>query len=92
MNDNSHHGGAGFDKLRTQLKKELEEAGEKTGATGKFPDGKLVNQDEGELRLAVASTEDGRVIIEFGKPIAWLGLTKKEAAQLGNLILKHARG
>ena len=61
----------------------------KLGATGQFPRGKLDPSDEGELRLKVAS--DGPIVrIEFGKPVAWLGLYQPEAIELARLILKHA--
>ncbi len=61
------------------------------GATGNFPHGKLNKHDEGELRLAVAwDNEAGLVRIEFGKPVAWLGLYPPEAIEFARLILKHA--
>ena len=53
---------------------------EKLGATGKFPRGKIYNDDEGELRLAVAADPANGVIkIYFGKPVAWIGLPVAEA-------------
>jgi hypothetical protein len=62
---------------------------ERLGATGKFPQGKLNEEDEGELKLAVAH-KDGEVMLVFGKPVSWLSLPKEEAKAFAQLILKHA--
>lgn len=51
------------------------------GATGQFPQGKLDATDEGELKLAVG-IEDDKVVIAFGKPVAWFGMDWKQAMQL----------
>jgi hypothetical protein len=61
------------------------------GATGEFPQGKLDDDDQGELRMAVGYDKlDGIVRVEFGKPVAWLGLPPPEARQLAALLLQHA--
>lgn len=66
-------------------------AGARPGATGKFPDGKLNEDDEGELRLAVfGDQENGVVTVLFGKPIVWLGLPPGEAREFARLIVEHA--
>ena len=59
------------------------------GATGNFPMGKLVDDDEGELRVAVGD-KDGKVIIEFGKPVAWLGLTPQGAVDFAQTLIQRA--
>ena len=41
-----------------------------------YPDGKLNNSDEGELRMAIG-IKDGRVVIDFGKDWSWLGFDKE---------------
>ena len=41
----------------------------------KYPDGKLNNNDEGALQIATF-IKDGRVIIDFGKDLSWLGFDK----------------
>lgn len=64
---------------------------QRPGATGRFPEGKLNPGDEGELRLAVGREGD-KIIIAFGKPVAWIGMTPKEAAELAGLLLRHAGG
>ncbi len=62
---------------------------EELGATGEFPDGKLNKDDEGELRMAVG-VSDGNVILDFGKPVHWLGLPKEHAIKLAKLLLEKA--
>jgi hypothetical protein len=61
------------------------------GATGQFPQGKVQDSDEGELRMGVAYDKlNGIVRVEFGKPVAWLGLPPPEARQLAELLMLHA--
>lgn len=60
------------------------------GPTGKFPQGKLNAQDDGELQLGVAN--DGRkVILSFGVPVKWIGLDPQGAADLASALIAHAR-
>lgn len=61
----------------------------KFGATGKFPDGSLDKSDEGEISFGVTSHR-GKVIINFGKPVAWLGMDSNQAAALAAFLLQHA--
>lgn len=61
------------------------------GATGTFPQGKLSDDDQGGLKMAIAYDRlDGIVRVEFGKPVAWLGLPPPQARQLAELLLRHA--
>jgi hypothetical protein len=63
----------------------------KLGASGKFPQGKLNESDEGELTFAVASDpESGLIHIHFGKPVAWLAMPGEIAIELARRLLKHA--
>ena len=59
------------------------------GATGEFPEGQLTEQDEGELKFAVGYTE-GKVVIDFGTPVSWVGMHPNQAKEFARLILKHA--
>lgn len=61
----------------------------KLGATGKFPRGRLTEEDEGELQMAVAH-RDGNIVLDFGKPVVWIGSSPKEARQIAALFIKHA--
>lgn len=47
------------------------------GATGRFPRGKALPDDEGELRVGYA-IQDGALLVFFGKPITWFGLDAPE--------------
>jgi hypothetical protein len=61
------------------------------GATGQFPDGKITEDDEGELQFAVGSNPDENLVsVRFGKPVAWLALPPENARALAQLLLKHA--
>jgi hypothetical protein len=59
------------------------------GATGRYPLGKMVNDDEGELRLGVAHTPE-KVVLNFGKPVAWIGFDADQADEIAKLLHEHA--
>jgi hypothetical protein len=59
------------------------------GATGKFPMGELDKTDEGEIAFGVTSHR-GKVIINFGKPVAWLGMDARQAGALAATLIQHA--
>lgn len=62
-----------------------------TGATGTHPLGKLNADDEGGLKMGiVADKANGVVQIDFGKPVAWLGLDKATALALAEKLRWHA--
>jgi len=58
------------------------------GATGQYPEGKLTREDEGGIRIATTS-KNGKVILAFGKEIAWLGFTPQGAIDLGANLMQH---
>ena len=62
---------------------------EKLGATGKFPEGQLNKNDEGELKIGITKF-GGNVIIDFGKQIAWIGFSPDQAIELAKVITRHA--
>lgn len=57
---------------------------------GEYPDGKLSNDDEGAIAMAVTHVS-GRVKLQFPKPVAWLGLRPEEAIGLAQLLIDHAK-
>lgn len=59
------------------------------GETGLFPDGKLTEKDEGEIKIAIGEM-GGRVIMNFGKPITWIGFTKEQAKGIAESLLKFS--
>ena len=101
MQEPEHHGDRWFKEAAQQgqirdtveaLKQAVKKVtGIPLGATGRFPHGSLTPDDEGELRMAV-TTQGGKVILAFGKPIEWLGLTPRKARELADLLNKYAEG
>jgi len=61
----------------------------KLGATGQFPKGKMDQHDQGEIKIAICS-KDNKVILAFGKEVAWIGFTKAEALNIAETLIKHA--
>ena len=59
------------------------------GPTRRFPRGPLNASDEGEIRFAV-SVRDGLVNVEFGSPVAWLGLPPDIARQFAAILVRNA--
>lgn len=52
-------------------------------AKQEFPNGKMSEQDEGELAFAIALDTKARVIrIDFNKPVTWLGMDLESARNL----------
>lgn len=77
--------------MSAEMSKRLAEQIEnmRLGPTGRFPGGKLTSNDEGEIAFGV-STLKGKVVVAFGKPIASLGMSAKEARLLANSLRKNA--
>ena len=59
------------------------------GETGRFTHGALTPDDEGELRCAVTAS-GGKVILAFGTPVEWIGMTPRMAQQLADALNKWA--
>lgn len=83
----SHHS---RDEFPEDLRRKLLDTASFRGAIGLFPQGKLTPRDEGSLQFAVAH-KDGKVVLEFGTPVAWVGMNPQQAADLAMSMLRHAR-
>ena len=59
------------------------------GPTGNMPDEKLTPNDEGEIKMRVAVYK-GKVILDFGTPVASIGMTVKQARYLANALWNQA--
>jgi hypothetical protein len=57
---------------------------------GEYPDGRLNPDDLGATPMKIAS-EKGRVVLEFPRPVAWIGLTGEAAFDLAKKLIRHAR-
>ena len=65
---------------------------ERFGATRRFPEGKLTESDEGEIVFGVSHDPvTAKVVLDFGTPVAWIGMNSPQAIDLANALLKHAR-
>jgi len=81
----SHHDGINDEMMQ----KIAESFKDKLGPTGQFPQGKLTPHDEGELRIAIG-TENGKVVMHFGKEIAWIGFDPEQARELARSLIEKA--
>lgn len=90
----SHHGPDPFDGEHDGIRKLLAEMKASTasfrGPIGDYPHGKLTPRDEGSLQFAIGS-KDGKVVIDFGSPVAWVGMTPQQAMDLASSIMSKAR-
>lgn len=90
-----HHGDRPFDTLDTEAAERMskllsEHRQSALGATGEFPEGKLSAHDEGEIRFAIGH-QRGKVVLEFGKPVAWVGMDPNQAIALASSLIAHAK-
>lgn len=72
-----------------EINKLFSKSPDEPGATGKFPDGKIHPLDEGEIRIRIGVVE-GRVVLDFGKPITSVGFTREQALQIGQGLIQKA--
>jgi hypothetical protein len=82
----------GKDQLVEALKRQVEGIKEKMeiGATGKFPEGQLCDDDEGEICFQIGSN-GAKVVMDFGKPTAWIGMNPQQAGDVASSLIEHAR-
>ena len=91
----SHHGSDPFDGSPPEgIKRLLAEmksaAAGYVGPVGAYPHGMLTKQDEGSIQFAIGS-KNGKVVIDFGAPVAWVGMTPQQAMDLAASIMSKAR-
>lgn len=94
-----HHGEQEGEVMR-RFRQDLERVGQQTaqkklddltkqlelGATGQYPEGKLTEADEGEIKIAIG-VHEGKVVIHFGgKPVKWIGLSAQQAREMAESI------
>jgi len=90
----SHHGSSPFDETPEERAALI--AGEKEmskamrNLLGEYPNGKLNTKDEGALAVMLGH-ENGRVVMRFPKPVAWIGFTPEQALDIASTLIKHAR-
>lgn len=95
----AHHGSEPLDSTpedperkiaRNKLMRDLLSTTGFKGALGDFPQGHLTKTDEGAIQFAIGE-KDGRVVIDFGTPVHWVGMTPQQAAEFASMLLKRAR-
>ena len=60
------------------------------GALHDHPERRLTDKDEGALQYAVAQT-GGKIIINFGTPVSWIGMNPEDAEAMANVLMAKAR-
>jgi hypothetical protein len=61
------------------------------GPTGRYPNGKLGTDDEGELNIGLAIAPNKRaVILHFGTAVSWIALDAKTARRLGEGLIDRS--
>lgn len=91
----AHHGDQPFfeqepfdsDFMKQFIKQKEGNISDELGATGSFPNGKLNANDEGEIAIGITKS-NGTVVIDFGKPVHWIGFTSVQAIQIGENLIK----
>ena len=91
-----HHGGdnpanPANDLAFANLLKRFEEQVEGR-AKRAYSEGRISSTDEGELACAIKSDrKHGRVIVDFGKPVTWLGMTPQDAVSWAQALINCAK-
>ena len=63
----------------------------KPGPTGDYPDGQIFKDDEGALNIGIAyDKEKGIVIMDFGSPVKWIGLSPEDVYGLTKVMIEKA--
>lgn len=90
----AHHGSEPFDQQPDAVKKLLSglkaSSANFRGPIGDYPEGMLTPKDEGSIQFAIGD-KDGKVVLDFGAPIAWIGLTPQQAMDIAASLMSRAR-
>ena len=94
----SHHGRNPLEHENPLLRKLLAQS-EATGdplkdaqrkLQGEYPNGRLNETDEGALAVMIGH-ENGKVVMQFASPTAWIGFTPEQAMDIAQMLITHAR-
>lgn len=81
----AHHS----EQLPADYKRFAEQLG--LGPTGKYPMGKIHECDAGEIAIGIATDlSNDIVVLNFGSPVSWCGLTADEAIEIANCLTARA--
>jgi hypothetical protein len=57
-----------------------------------WSEGHISPDDDGDVAFAItADQENGVVVLHFGKPVTWIGMTPEQVAQLAEALIDKAR-
>lgn len=59
------------------------------GTTKRHPNGLMTASDEGGLKMAVTA-KDEKIILAFGKEVAWIGFNPSDARALAKSLIDYA--
>jgi hypothetical protein len=99
MREDEYHGDRWFKEAARQakvvetieaMKAETRAQGTPLGETGRFSNGALTPDDEGEIRYAVTAS-DGKVILAFGTSVEWIAMLPRQAQELADALNEWAR-
>ena len=72
-----------------EMDERIKKLGQQIGPTRKFPEGKIHKSDEGEIGIGITA-QKGKVILEFGTNIHWIGFPPILARDLAKSLEKFA--
>ena len=85
----AHHGQEPLPEELRKIMEDKEKIRNAFGDTGLYPGGQITKDDEGEIRFGIA-TKDGKVLIDFGKPVHWVGMDPDQAIELAQTLVRRA--
>lgn len=57
-----------------------------------YSNGRKGANDDGDLAFVIASDRDEQIVkIDFGKPVAFIGMPPQQAVELAQMLIRHAR-
>jgi hypothetical protein len=77
-----------FQRRQQRLRDLMNSTAEFRGALGEHTHGHLTKDDEGAIQFAIGE-RDGKVVIDFGTPVHWLGMTPQQAADFASAVLRR---
>ncbi len=87
----AHHGNDDDRRRMSEIIERLASQGDGT-AKRAYPDGRMGAHDEGELAFAVGvDARHGTVVLNFNKPVTWMGMAPADAVRMAEALIKHAR-
>lgn len=91
----AHHGGESgvIEKLRQELDAAHRLCDQYQGqAKRQYPHGRVSADDDGELAFRIAADAEKQiVIVDFGKPVDWIGFPPQQAIELAQMLIRKAR-